>query len=48
VSIAATDWEIVIERGDDKVRVYTHVPNDELEYGIDDALREAREQEAAL
>ena len=46
--IGATDWEIIIERGDDRVKVYKHVPNDELEYGIDDALRDARDAEENL
>lgn len=41
-------WLITIERGDEKITVKKFVPNDELEYGIDDALAEAREAEENL
>lgn len=41
-------WRITIERNDGKVLISESVPNDELEYGVDDALREARYQEEKL
>lgn len=44
----AEGWCITIESSDDKIWVRKEVPGDELEYGIDDALHEAREQEAQL
>ena len=43
-----TGWIITIEREDSKVVISKSVPNDELEYGVDDALREARYQEQNL
>jgi hypothetical protein len=42
VSDELAGWRITIERNDGKVLVSQSVPNDELEYGTDDALREAR------
>jgi len=41
-------WHITIQSNDDKVIVRRTVPNDELEYGVDDVLAEAREQEENL
>lgn len=39
-------WTVVIERDDYTVRVRkSNVPNDELEYVVDTALREARDLE---
>lgn len=47
-STDALSWIISIERGDEEVVVRKFVPNDELEYGIDAALAEARDLEQRL
>lgn len=36
-------WLITIERNDSEVVIHRSVPNDDLEYAVDDALREARD-----
>lgn len=41
-------WLITIESNDSAVVIHRQVPNDELEYGIDDALRDARDAESNL
>lgn len=38
-------WLVTIERNDYQVVVHKRVPNDELEFAVDAALREARDQE---
>lgn len=39
------DWVVTIERSDGTVKVVYPVDDDELEYRVDDALREARRQQ---
>jgi hypothetical protein len=39
-------WRIRIDHSDKPVSIDWEVPDDELEYGIDDALREARALES--
>lgn len=41
-------WAITLERNDSQVVIHLTVPNDELEYGVDDALASAREAERTL
>lgn len=41
-------WKITIERNDSKVVVSRECPADELEYAVDDALRDARTAEGLL
>lgn len=41
-------WSITVTRNDGKVHVSQFRPNDELEFGIDDVLSQARELESNL
>lgn len=41
-------WTISVTRNDSRISVSRIVPNDELEFGIDEVLAEARELEQNL
>lgn len=42
VEADGTWWHVTIERADEKIIIHKFVPNDELEYAVDEVLSQAR------